>query len=131
LSRGFRACGRGGGRARRDLRIASPPAFLNTSGGSSSNPVGRVEGTAPKISAAKHCKYEVFSKSPLIKPDSSDSDYIWFLEVTADISKLSEDLKVPERKSEIFRRADLFGERVYKALAFIAESKSYARYLVI
>jgi hypothetical protein len=29
--------------------------------------------STPKISAAKHCKYAVFSKSPLIKPDSSDA----------------------------------------------------------
>jgi predicted metal-binding transcription factor (methanogenesis marker protein 9) len=59
-------------------------------------------------------------------------DYQWFLESTALTSEdLHAQFDTMEERTELFRRADLFGERVYDALAFFAKRNGYRRYLVI
>lgn len=59
-------------------------------------------------------------------------DYQWFLESTAlTAEQLHAQFDTAEERTELFRRADLFGERVYDALAFFAKRNGYRRYLVI
>jgi predicted nucleotidyltransferase len=59
-------------------------------------------------------------------------DYHWFLESTALTSEqLHAQFDTMKERTELFRRADLFGDRVYDALAYFAKRNGYRRYLVI
>lgn len=59
-------------------------------------------------------------------------DYRWFLESTAlTADDLHSNFETMEARVELFRRAEIFGERVYDALAYFAERNGYRRYLVI
>ena len=59
-------------------------------------------------------------------------DYQWFLESTAlTTEELHSNFETAEARTEFFRRADIFGERVYDILAYFAKRNGYTRYLVI
>jgi predicted nucleotidyltransferase len=59
-------------------------------------------------------------------------DYQWFLESTAlTTEELHSNFETGESRIELFRRADVFGERVYDALAYFAKRNGYRRFLVI
>ena len=59
------------------------------------------------------------------------SEYGWFLAIT-DGEKLSVRAAVTEQKDDVFRRASLFGELVYRLLLAVAEqTKTDLRYLVV
>lgn len=59
-------------------------------------------------------------------------DYQWFLQSTALTSEeLHSQFETVEARTELFRRAEVFGDRVYDALAYFAKRNGYRRYLVI
>jgi len=59
-------------------------------------------------------------------------DYAWFLDFTRlDIDHLRALFEQKPRKKEMFRRADLFGERIYATLDILARKNNYGRYLVV
>jgi hypothetical protein len=59
-------------------------------------------------------------------------DYQWFLGNTElSTTALTEKFNSKEAKIELFRRADVFGQRMYEVLDYFAGRNNYRRYLVI
>lgn len=59
-------------------------------------------------------------------------DYEWFLSATAlTTEELHARFESEEQRRELFRRADVFGDRIYQALEYFAKRNGYRRYLVI
>jgi hypothetical protein len=59
-------------------------------------------------------------------------DYRWFMELTGrSTDDLHAEFESKENRVELFRRAEIFGQRVYDVLAFFAARNNYSRYLVI
>jgi hypothetical protein len=59
-------------------------------------------------------------------------DYSWFMQLTGQSTEeLHAHFVEKPSKVELFRRADVFGQRIYEVLAYFAERNRYSRYLVI
>jgi predicted nucleotidyltransferase len=59
-------------------------------------------------------------------------DYEWFLRNTAlTTAELTSRFDSTDTKLEMFRRAEVYGDRVYQVLKYFAERNGYARYLIV
>ncbi len=59
-------------------------------------------------------------------------DYVWFMQHTAlKTDELQGHFTTLEERAEMFRRADVFGQRVYEVLRYFAATNRYERYLVV
>jgi predicted nucleotidyltransferase len=59
-------------------------------------------------------------------------DYEWFLQNTAlSTSELTSRFDSSDTKMEMFRRAEVYGDRVYQVLKYFAERNGYSRYLIV